>query len=78
MEEIEKLKMEIRVLNKRIAILEGKENRRNAFKGIKLVIKIIFLLAILYGIWYVYDYATNYIPNQIEKGINDLIPESLR
>ena len=73
MEEIEKLKIEIKVLQKRVDSLEGKERRRSAFKGIKFVIKIIILLAILYGIWYLYDYATDYIPKEIEKGIKDII-----
>lgn len=78
MEELEKLKTEIKVLNKRISVLEGHERRRNAFKGLRIFIKIVFLAAILYGIWYAYDYVTNYVPNQIKDGINELIPESFR
>lgn len=78
MEEIEKLKTEIKVLNKRISVLEGHERRRNAFKGLRIFIKIISLVAIIYGIWYAYDYITNYVPNQIKDGINELIPETFR
>ena len=78
MEEVERLKTEIKILNKRIAALEHAEHRRNAFKGIKIVMKLLILCAIAYGIWYSYDYVTNYIPNQIENGINDLIPEKFR
>ena len=73
MDEIEKLKAEIKVLNKRIAILEGKENRRHAFRGIRLLIKIFIILAIIYCIWYGYDYVTNSIPKQIENGVKDLL-----
>lgn len=74
MDEIEKLKNEIKVLNKRISSLESIEHRRNAFKGIRIVIKIIIYLAIGYGIWYAYNYITNYIPNLIENGIKDIVP----
>ena len=74
MEELEKLKTEIKILNKRISILEGRERRRSAFKKIKFVIDVIILLAIGYGIWYSYDYVTNYIPEQIENGFKDLLP----
>lgn len=78
MEEVEKLKTEIKILNKRLSILEGKERRRSAFKHIKFIITLLFLAAFAYGIWYAYDYITNYIPNQIENGINELIPEAFR
>lgn len=74
MEEVEKLKTEIKILNKRISILEGRERRRSAFKKIKFVIEIIILLAIIYGAWYAYDYVTNTIPDQIESGLKELLP----
>ena len=78
MEEVEKLKTEIKILNKRISVLENQERKRNAFKRIKFVFKLLVLIAIGYGIWYAYDYVTNYIPNQIQNGINELIPEVFR
>jgi len=78
MEEIEKLKDEIKILNKRISTLESVEHRRNAMKGIRIIVKIVFYLAIGYGIWYAYNYITNYIPNLIEEGINNLIPNMFR
>lgn len=74
MEEVEKLKTEIKILNKRISVLEGRERRRSAYKKIKFVFDVLVLLAIGYGIWYCYDYLTNYIPNQIESGFKDLLP----
>lgn len=78
MDEIEKLKTEIKILNKRIASLEHKEHKRKALKRIKLVFDLIILAIIGYSIWYGYDYITNYIPNQIENGINNLIPDKFR
>lgn len=74
MDEIEKLRTEIKILNKRISTLESIEHRRNAFKGIKIVIKIIFYLAIGYGIWYGYNYITEYIPSLINDGIKEIVP----
>ena len=74
MDEIEKLKMEIKVLNKRISSLESIEHRRNAFKGIRIIVKILIYLAIGYAIWYGYNYITNYIPNLIQDGIKDIVP----
>ena len=74
MDEIEKLRAEIKVLNKRISALESLEHRRNAFKGIRIVVKIIFYLTIVYGIWYGYNYVTNHIPNLIQDGIKEIVP----
>lgn len=78
MDEIEKLKTEIKILNKRIASLEHAEHKRKALKRFKFIFNIIVLAVIGYSIWYGYDYITNYIPNQIEEGINNLIPKSFR
>jgi len=74
MDELEKLRTEIKILNKRISVLEGKERRRSAFKKIKFVVNVLILLAIGYGIWYSYDYLTNYIPMQIENAFRNLLP----
>lgn len=74
MDEIEKLRTEIKILNKRISALESVEHRRNAFKGIRIIVKILVYLAIGYGIWYGYNYITNYIPNLIQDGIKDIVP----
>lgn len=78
MDELEKLKTEIKILNKRISALERAEARRNAFKGFRILIKLLLFIALIYGIWYAYDYVTNYVPNQIKESINNFIPESLR
>lgn len=72
MDELEKLKTEIKILNKRVAALESLEHRRNAYKGIRILVKVLFYLAIGYGIWYGYNYITNYIPNLIQQGIKDI------
>lgn len=74
MDEVESLKDEIKVLNKRISILEGNERRRKFFGRIKFIVKIITLAAFCYGVWYAYDYITKEIPKKIENGITDLIP----
>lgn len=74
MDEIEKLRTEIKVLNKRVADLESLERRRKAFKGIRMVFKIITYLVIAYGVWYAYNYVTESIPNQIENGIKNIVP----
>ena len=75
MEEIEKLKTEIKILNKRLSILESRENRRRMFSKIKLIFNVVFVLAVIFGGWYLYDYVTNYIPNQIKDNVTNLIPE---
>lgn len=72
MDELEKLKTEIKILNKRVAALESLEHRRNAYKGIRILVKVLFYLAIGYGIWYGYNYITNYIPDLIQQGIKDI------
>ncbi len=72
--EVEKLKSEIELLKKRINSLEGRENRRRAFKYFKMIIKICLIGLILFGIWRGYDYMVNGIPNIIEEKISDLNP----
>ncbi len=74
MEEIEELKEEIEVLNKRIGILERKENNRRALNYIKIIIKVVLIVAALYGIWRGYEYVVHEIPNMLEEKIKDLNP----
>ncbi len=70
--EIERLEEEILVLQKRISVLEGKENRRKAFGYIKLIGKIISICLIVFGIWKGYDYVVNGIPQLIEDKISNI------
>lgn len=73
-DEIKDLKLEIKVLNKRIEILEVKERRRSAFKRVKIIFNILLLALLAYGVWYSYDYITNYIPNKIDDTIKEIVP----
>ena len=73
-EEIEKLKTEIKVLNKRLSIIEHHEARRSFFKKLKIILDVIILCAIGYALWYGYNYVTEYIPNQINETIQNLNP----
>lgn len=73
-DEIKDLKLEIKVLNKRIEILEAKERRRSAFKRVKIIFDILLLALLAYGVWYSYDYITNYIPNKIDDTIKEIVP----
>lgn len=75
-DEVEKLKTEIKVLNKRISILERNESRRKFFHRIKIIVDIIVIALIAFGLWYGYNYITNYIPdhmNEIIDGIKQSI-----
>lgn len=74
MEDIEELKNEIEILNKRIGALERKENNRRALNYIKIIIKVILIVASLYGIWRGYEYVVHEIPNMLDEKINDLNP----
>ena len=77
-DEIKDLKLEIRVLNKRIEILEAKERRRSAFKRVKIIFDILLLALLAYGVWYSYDYITNYIPNKIDDTIKDILLKAIK
>lgn len=72
--ELEALQKEISLLNKRIAVLERKENRRQAYKYFKVLITMALLGVIAFGIWKAYDYVTNYIPNYLEEKIDEVNP----
>lgn len=74
MNELEKLQTEIKVLNKRVAALEHRENKRNAFKKVKFIFNLLLTAAFIFCIWYGYNYITNTLPNQIKENITDLIP----
>lgn len=73
-EDVLELQNEIDTLNKRIEILEKRENRRRSCGYIKLIIKILMIGAIIFGIWRGYEYITHEIPNIMEDKINSLNP----
>lgn len=73
-DEVLELKEEIETLNKRISVLEKRENKRRALAYIKLAIKIILIGAIIFGIWRGYEYVSHELPNMVEEKIKDLNP----
>lgn len=72
--EIEKLEQEVTLLKKKISILEAKENKRQAFKYLKIFVKLALTIVLLFGIWKGYNYVVNELPNIMEEKINDLNP----
>ena len=72
--EIEKLEQEVILLKKKISILEAKENKRQAFKYLKIFVKLALTIVLLFGIWKGYNYIVNELPNIMEEKINDLNP----
>ena len=72
--EIEKLEQEVILLKKKISILEAKENKRQAFKYLKIFVKLALTIVLLFGIWKGYNYVVNELPNIMEEKINDLNP----
>lgn len=73
-DEVLELKEEIEILNKRISILEKKENRRRAFTYIKILVKVLLIGALIFGIWKGYEYVTHEVPNMMEEKIKELNP----
>ena len=69
-EEIKELKLEIEVLKKRIAVLEGIENRRKIVKIIKAVIVVALIIAIAIFGYKLYKDLLNYY-NQINNMVNN-------
>ena len=77
MEEVEELKKEIMILEKRIDVLEKTERRRKTTKLILFIIKVAFYVFILVCIWKIYDYVTsniNNLPNLLNEKLRSLIP----
>ena len=72
--EIKELKEEINLLNKRIDILEKRDNQRRALAYGKIFIKIIILGALAFAVYRGYDYVVNELPNVIEEKLNGLNP----
>jgi len=73
-DEIKELKLEIGVLKKRIAHLEGIENRRKIFKIIKVTISIIILIAIALLIHSFYKQISDFYNSIVDFYNNPLKP----
>ncbi len=72
--EVNKLKEEIELLNKRINVLEKKESRRRSLTYLKVLGKLLMIGALVFGIWRGYEYVVNEIPRMMEEKIKDLNP----
>ena len=69
-DEVKNLKLEIEVLKKRIAVLEGIENRRKIIKIIKAVIFVSIIIAIIIFGYKIYNNIMNYY-NQLNNMVNN-------
>ena len=72
--EILELKQEIEVLEKKVEILESRENRRRAFSYIKILVKVLLIGAFAFAAWRGYEYVSKEIPNIMEEKIKELNP----
>ena len=72
--EIEELKQELMILNKKVEILERKENTRRVISYVKVLVKVILIAALAYGAWRGYEYVVNEVPNIMEEKIKELNP----
>ncbi len=72
--EIRELRQEISILNKKVELLEKKENKRRAYFYLRLLFKIILIFAVVYGVWRGYEYVVKEIPNIMEEKIKELNP----
>lgn len=72
MEEVNDLKNEIKVLKKRIEILENNESKRKISKNIHAIFKICLFLLVIYSVYRGYDYVKNIVPNMIESKIKEI------
>ena len=72
MNDIENLKQEIKILKKRVEILESIENKRKITKNLNIIIRICLLLLIVFLVYTGYNYVTENIPNIIESKVKDI------
>ena len=72
--EVNKLKEEIELLNKRINVLEKKESRRRSLIYLKALGKLLVIGALVFGVWRGYEYVVNEVPRMMEEKIKDLNP----
>ncbi len=70
--EVQELQNKIKELEGRLSRLEKIENKRQTFKIIKIVIKIIIALAILFGIWMGYNYVNETIIKPYKETVDEI------
>lgn len=71
---IEELEREIEILQKRVNILERKENRRASYKYIRIIFKMVVYALIIFALWRGYDYVVNGIPKMLNDKIQEINP----
>ena len=72
--EVNELREEIELLNKRINVLEKKESRRRSLTYLKALGKLLMIGALVFGVWRGYEYVVNEVPRMMEEKIKDLNP----
>ncbi len=70
--EVQELEKKIKELEARLSRLEKIENKRQAFKIIKIVIKLIILLAILFGLWTGYNYVNETYIKPYKEAVDEI------
>ncbi len=70
--ELDELREEVALLNKKVSILEKKENNRKALGYLKILFKVILILAVIYGSYRAYNYVVNDLPDVIVDKVKDL------
>ena len=73
MEDIEELEQEVKVLKKRIEILERAENNRKISKYLSIIIKLVIIFVIAFSAYQGYNYVVNKLPELVENKIKDTI-----
>lgn len=72
--DVRELEEEIRILKKKVSLLEAKDNRRQAFKYLRIIIKLALVALLVFGIWKGYDYIVNGLPKMVDEKIKDINP----
>ena len=70
--EVQELQNKVKELEARLSRLEKIENRRQTFKIVKIVIKIIILLAILFGLWMGYNYVNETFIKPYKETVDEI------
>lgn len=70
--EVQELQNRIKELEGRLSRLEKIESKRQTFKIVKIVIKIIILLAILFGLWMGYNYVNETIIKPYKETVDEI------
>lgn len=70
--EVQELQTKIKELEARLSRLEKIENKRQTFKIIKIVIKMIVILIIVFGLWMGYKYLNETIIKPYKETVDEI------